>query len=233
MEWAIRRAAQEGNLPPTAGIELSADQHQVNAAIIQRIWDGQERFEDVKRDVDLSALDAFIAERAPRLFRLYERILNQASRDRNTAAAWQDPEPWRFPGSMAFLERLRAVGCHNYFVTGAVLYEEGGMFEEVRALGFDVGPGKIVEAMHGSSWDRKMPKDEVMCELFTSLGVEAAAALVVGDGRKEIQAAVDMGCVAMSRLDTDARRLRQLHAEIGTNYVVADYTDPALRELVK
>ena len=42
-----------------------------------------------------------------------------------------------------------------------------------------------------------------------------------------------MGSVAISRLDRGATRLRQLHAEIGTNVILADYVDPVLRELIR
>ena len=82
-----------------------------------------------------------------------------ASRDRNTADALEHPERWRVPGSLAFLTHLHSVVCVNYFVTGSVIYESGGMQEEVRALGFEIGPGKLVRSLEGSSWNRKLPKD--------------------------------------------------------------------------
>jgi len=121
----------------------------------------------------------------------------------------------------------------NYFVTGAVIYPEGGMYEEVRAVGFEVGPGKLVEAIGGSSWHRKMPKEQVMRELLAKLDVPAASALVIGDGRSEVKAGADMGCVVMSRLPREARRPRELHRELGTNYIVEDYLDTALKTLIR
>ncbi len=60
---------------------------------------------------------------------------------------------------------MQAAGAKNYFVTGAVISDSDppeGMLEEVFAVGFEVGPGRMVEALHGSSWEVKMPKDEVM-----------------------------------------------------------------------
>jgi len=230
MEFGIRRAIELGNVPPEADLSLGDEQQRNNSQIIQRMWQGQERFDDI-REPDL--LRAFIAERTPRLFRLYEDILNGASRDRNTAAAWKDPQPWRVPGSYEFVTYLHEIGCINYFVTGAVIYEDGGMYEEVKALGFEIGPGQMVEALHGSSWDRKLPKDEVMNQLCERENMDPATILVLGDGRSEIRAGAQMGSVVMSRLPADAARQRQLHKELGTNYILPDYTHPALTGLIQ
>ncbi len=229
MEYGIRRAIQLRNIPDDVPFSLTPQVEQNNAEIVRRIWNGQERFPDIAEPKEL--LD-FIAERTPRLFKLYEAILNQACRDRNTAAAWKNPEAWRVPGSMAFMQYLHEIGCINYFVTGAVIYPEGGMFEEVQAVGFEVGPGKMAEAVLGSSWDRKMPKVEVMRQLCDKHCINPANVLVLGDGRTEIQAAVEMGSVAISRLPANATRQRQLHKQIGTNYIVEDWTAPLLHELM-
>jgi phosphoglycolate phosphatase-like HAD superfamily hydrolase len=107
------------------------------------------------------------------------------------------------------------------------------MREEVEAVGFRVGPGQAVEAMFGSSWDRKMPKDEVMGELFAREGIDPRRALVIGDGRTEIKAGADRGCVCLSRLPDDARRQRELHRELGTNYILRDYAAPELARLLR
>jgi phosphoglycolate phosphatase-like HAD superfamily hydrolase len=229
MEYGIRRAVQIGNVPADAGLKLTPEQKRNNAEILQRIWGGQERYDDVAEPPELLA---FIHERTPRLFRLYESILNRACRDRNTAAAWKDPVAWRVPGSMEFMRYLHKIGCRNYFVTGAVIYPEGGMYEEVQAVGFEVGPGNMVEAVLGSSWDRKMPKVEVMRDLCQKHCIDPACVLVLGDGRTEIEAAVRMGSVAISRLPRSAARQRELHIQIGTNYIVEDWTEPALREMI-
>jgi phosphoglycolate phosphatase-like HAD superfamily hydrolase len=106
------------------------------------------------------------------------------------------------------------------------------MFEEVQACRFEVGPGKQVEALEGSTWDKKMPKDEVMQELCHRLSISPENVLVVGDGRTEIKAGAEMGAVVMSRLAGDARRLRELHKELGAHYIVEDYTSPVLKALI-
>lgn len=232
MEWAIRRGIEEQTIELPGG-PLPAGESAVNAEIVRRMWDGHERFPDLEepdRIVD------YIADRAPRLFRLYEAMLNRASRDRNLACAREDPEAWRVPGSLEFLQRLRAGGATNYFVTGTVISTGDpptGMMEEILALGMEVGPGRLVEAVHGSSWDTKMPKDEVMRGLLAELGVAAANVLVVGDGRSEVAAGVEMGTAVMSRLPPEATRQRELHRQLGTNYIVPDYTSPALHQLLR
>ena len=230
MEYGIRRAVELGNVPPDAGLSLSEENKKTNAEIAKRIWNGEERFEDAGEPPRLLE---FIRERSTRLFKLYEAVLNGACRDRNTAAAWKDPESWRVPGSMEFMTHLHAAGVKNYFVTGAVIYEEGGMYEEVQAVGFEVGPGKAVEALRGSSWDRKMPKEEVIRELLAEEGVKPENVLVLGDGRTEIKAGADLGCTSVSRLPVEAARQRELHRQLGTNYILPDWTDPVLAELIR
>ena len=95
MEFGIRRAIELGNVPPAILAALTDEARLHNSAIIRRIWNGEERFDDV---YEPEALLGFINERTPRLFKLYETVLNGASRDRNTADAWQNPEKWRVPG---------------------------------------------------------------------------------------------------------------------------------------
>ena len=230
MEYGIRRGVELGNVPSSAGLSLTDRQRAANSDVVRRIRQGEERFDDVDEPAELTA---FIAERAPRLFRLYESVLNMASRDRNTADAKEHPDRWRVPGSLAFLTHLHSIGCVNYFVTGSVIYRDGGMQEEVRALGFEIGPGRLIRSLEGSSWNRKLPKDEVMRDLCRREGVAPAQVLTIGDGRTEIRAGVEMGCVAMSRLAEDAERLRALHRELGTNYILPDFTSPALEELIR
>jgi len=230
MEYGIRRAIELGNVPAGAGVTLTQEQRRANSAIIARIWNGEERFDDVQEPPELHE---FINERTPRLFKLYETVLNGACRDRNTAAAKRDPERWRVPGSMELMKHLHAVGCLNYFVTGAVIYENGGMYEEVLALGFEIGPGKMVRSLEGSSWDRKLPKDEVMRELFRRERVPAGNVLVLGDGRTEVKAGVQMGCITMSRLPVEAARQRALHRSLGTNYILPDFSSPVLKDLIR
>ncbi|MFC1479191.1 HAD family hydrolase [Planctomycetota bacterium] len=229
MEFGIRRGIQLGNIPEIPGLTLTPELTKNNEVIIERIWEGEERFDDIAEPPELIA---FINERTPRLFMLYEKVLNEACRDRNTALAWKHPEKFLVPGSLEFITYLHSIGLKNYFVTGSVIYEDGGMAEEVEALGFKVGPDKMIEHLIGSSWDRKLPKDEVIADLFKELGVDPSQTLVIGDGRREIMAGTNMGCVTMSRLPVDAPRLRELHIEIGTNYIVNDYTDPVLMKMI-
>jgi phosphoglycolate phosphatase-like HAD superfamily hydrolase len=232
MEWAIRRALQEGTLS-LAGGPLEAEERATNAEIIRGIWKGRERHGDLS---DSPRVRDFVSAHTPQLFHLYEAVLAKASRDANLTAARQDPAPWRVPGSLAFLRQLHAAGVRNHFVTGSVMstvQRPEGMLEEVIALGFEVGPGKLIESAHGSDWNRKMPKDEVMRGLLADLGISGEQVLIVGDGRSEVQAGVTMGAVVLSRLAREAHRLRELHRELGTNYIVSDYREPALERLLQ
>jgi phosphoglycolate phosphatase-like HAD superfamily hydrolase len=230
MEFGIRRAIEIGKLMALADLKLKPKDLAGNALITKRIWKGEERFDDIK-EPDL--LKSFLAVKTPRLFKLYETVLNGVCRDRNTAAARQDPVKWRVPGSFDFMKRLHSLGVINFFVTGAVIYPEGGMYEEVMALGYEVGAGKMVESLEGSSWDKKMPKQEVMKALFRRLGIDPVNALIVGDGRTEIQAGAEMGCVTLGRLPRRALRMREIHKKLGVNYIVEDYTEPALYGMIR
>jgi phosphoglycolate phosphatase-like HAD superfamily hydrolase len=228
LEYGVRRAMELGTVPARL-LTLTDDDRRKNSEIIRRIQAGLERFPDIHES---PAVTRFIEEHTPRLFQLYEKILNGACRDRNTADAWEHPEKWRVPGSLEFIKYLHELGCLNYFVTGAVVYEGGGMLEEVQAVGFEVGPGKMIEELHGSTWDRKMPKDEVMRDLYAKATIDPRHALVVGDGRTEIKAGVDMGSITISRLPKTERRLREIHTSLGVHLIVQDYTDPALHRLI-
>jgi len=230
MEYGIRRAVEMGNIPGSSGIRLTQTEKETNAQIVKRIWDGEERFDDVQEP---TALRTFIRERTPRLFRLYEKVLNSACRDRNTAEARKHPEKWRVAGSMEFMKHLRKCGMVNYFATGAVIWPDGGMCEEVNALGFEIGPGRMVEAVKGSSWEKKMPKDEIIRELMRSQGVSPGQVLIVGDGRTEIRSGAELGCVTISRLPKEAVRQRQLHVSFGANYILEDFTDPFIYEMIQ
>jgi len=232
MEWAIRRGIEEGTIR-VSDRALSEEQNAVNSAIVGRMWEGEERFPDLRESPQVTD---YIGEKAPRLFRFYEAVLNEARRDRNLAAAREDPRAWRVPGSLEFLEHLRRAGVSNYFVTGAVISDAEtprGMAEELLALGFGIGRGKVVEGIRGSSWEEKLPKDELIAGLLEELGVEGGRVLVVGDGRSEVRAGVGLGAAVMSRLPPEAGRQREVHRRLGTNYIVVDYTEPALLQLVR
>jgi phosphoglycolate phosphatase-like HAD superfamily hydrolase len=232
MEWAIRRALAAGTVLLRGG-PLSDREAAANSEVIRRIWNGSERFVDV---LDSPRVSEFVSLHSSRLFRLYEAVLAQACRDRNLAAAKRDPAVWRVPGSLEFLRRLSTAGAKNHFITGSVLSTDrlpDGMMEEVLVLGFEVGPGRLVESVHGSDWHRKVCKDELMRSLLCELGVAGEQVLVVGDGRGEVRAGVAMGAAVLSRLAPEARRLRELHQELGTNYIVGDYREPALELLLQ
>ena len=232
MEWAIRRGIEEGAIRLPGG-PLSREESGVNAEVVRRIWQGEERFPDLRESARVSD---YLQSRGPRLFRLYEAILNEASRDQNVARAGEAPDAWRVPGSLEFLRRLHRGGATNYFVTGAVIsgaQPPSGMLEEILAIGLEVGPGTLIEAVRGSRWDKKMPKEEVIRELLVELGVDGVNVLVVGDGRSEVAAGVELGAAVMSRLAAEAKSQRELHRRLGTNYIVADYTEPALAELLR
>lgn len=224
MEWAIRR-----NQELTKGRFDS----EVNSEIIKRIWLGEERFESFDEDPEYLE---YIKEVTPKLFRVYEQVLNRFCRDKNLSAAKKDPLKFLVPGSMEFIRYLYERGVKNYFVTGAVVDKSivppMGMYEEVLGLGFEIGEGKCVENILGSTWEEKIPKDEVMKRLVKELGIKGENVLVVGDGRSEISAGVGMGAVALSVLPENAARLRELHTELGTNMIISDYNSKDLKEIL-
>ncbi len=224
MEWAIRR-----NQELTNGKYSSP----TNSEIIQKIWDGEERFEDYNEPEEYLA---YLNEVTPKLFWVYEQVLNRFCRDKNLAAAKENPEKFLVPGSKEFMRYLYENGVKNYFVTGAVVDKSVeppmGMYEEVLALGFEIGEGKEVEDILGSTWTEKIPKDEVMIRLMKNLGLKGENILVVGDGRSEISAGVGLGAVTMSILPATATRQRELHKELGTTMIVPNYQLDDLKDVI-
>ncbi len=229
LEYGIRRAIELGNLPKGLDLNITPQQRENNSRVIKRILSGQEVNDDIE---DAPSVIKLIEDKSPRLFRLYESILNGAGRDRNTADAKNNPAKWRVAGALEFMEHLKKVGCVNYFVTGAVIYAEGGMKEEVEAVGFEVGPGKLVESLRGSSWDKKMPKDDWIKAVVQEENLDPADVLIVGDGRTEIKVGVEMGSVTISRLPKHEKRQREIQIGLGTNLVMLDYTDPDLYHMI-
>lgn len=222
MEWAIRRAID-------AGVEEINCDREDNRAKISAIFSGEEIF----AKPDTPELSAFLAEHTPRLFKFYERVLNGYCRDKNLALARENPDKFTVKGSMAFLKRLRDGGVKNYFVTGAVVERGMGMWEEAEALGYEIGPGKTVEDIIGSTWTDKLPKDVIMQNLLKKLGADGKTVLVTGDGRAEISAGVNMGALCISRLDEGDSYKRDLHKRLGTHIIVSDFTDPDLLGLTE
>jgi len=223
MEWAIRRAVQEGN------IKVNCDL-QTNSQIIDRINNGIEYYDDLPETDEMNEM---LKNQTPRLFKLYEAVLNGYCRDKNLVEAKENPEEFRIAGSMEFLRFLKSNGVKNYFVTGAVVQKGMGMHQEVEALGYEIGEGKLVEDIIGSTWTEKMPKDMVMQKLLKDLNIKGENVLVVGDGRAEIQAGVQMGAFVVSRLPENADFQRDLHKKLGTNLIIEDFNDENFLRLFK
>ncbi len=223
MEWAIRRAVQEGN------IKVNCDKD-TNAQIIDRINNGNEYYDDLPETQEMSQM---LNVQTPRLFKLYEQVLNGFCRDKNLVKAKKNPNEFRIKGSMDFLQFLKDNGVKNYFVTGAVVEKGMGMHEEVEALGYKIGKDELVEDIIGSTWTEKMPKDMVMKKLLKELGVKGENVLVIGDGRAEIQAGVQMGAFVVSRLPENADFQRELHKKLGTNIIIKDFCDKEFLSLFK
>lgn len=225
MEWAIRR-----NQELTKGKYDS----KINSEIIELIWKGEEKFESFCEPEEYLN---YLKEKTPKLFWVYEQVLNRYCRDNNLKEAKENPERFLIKGSMEFMDYLHKKGVKNYFVTGAVVDKSieppMGMYEEVLGLGFEIGEGKAVEDILGSTWDEKIPKDEVMRRLVKELGIKGENVLVVGDGRSEISAGVALGAVTISILPESAKRQRELHTELGTNIIISDYTSAELKEIIK
>lgn len=223
MEWAIRRAVQEN----TVNINCDKD---TNSQIIDRINNGIEYYDDLPETDEMTEM---LREQTPRLFKLYEAVLNGFCRDKNLQKAKKNPEKFRIKGSMDFLNFLKDNGVKNYFVTGAVVEKGMGMHQEVEALGYKIGKDELVEDIIGSTWTEKMPKDMVMQKLLKELGVKGENVLVVGDGRAEIQAGVQMGAFVVSRLPENADFQRELHKKLGTNMIIKDFCDKEFLSLFK
>ena len=221
MEWAIRRSVEEGN------IKVNCDKD-TNSEIIKRIWNGEEYYDDLPETDEMNAL---LTEKTPRLFKLYEAVLNGYCRDKNLEEAKKNPDKFRIAGSMDFMKFLKDNGVTNYFVTGAVVEKGMGMHEEVEGLGYKIGTGSLVEDIIGSTWTEKMPKDMVMKKLLKELNIDGSNVLVVGDGRAEIAAGAEMGSVVISRLPQSAQYQRKLHKELGSNIIVEDYLNKDLMKM--
>ena len=218
MEWAIRRSVEEGKI--NVNCDLAT-----NSEIIKKIWDGEELFDSYPETEEMKKM---LEEKTPRLFKLYEAVLNGYCRDKNLEKAKKDPDSFLVPGSMEFMKFLKDKNVKNYFVTGAVVEKGMGMHDEVEGLGFKIGEGELVEDILGSTWTEKIPKEVVMKRLLKDLNAEGKNVLVVGDGRSEIYAGNEMGALVLSRLPEEAKYQRELHKELGSNIIVSDYLDEKL-----
>ena len=220
MEWAIRKAIDNGY------IDINCDKID-NKKKIQMIYNGIEIF-DVP---DSKELQEFLKEHTPRLFKFYEKVLNGYCRDKNLLEAKKSPDKFLVKGSKDFMSLLYKNGVKNFFVTGAVVEQGMGMFEEVVSLGFEIGKDKMVEDIIGSTWTEKLPKDVIMKRLCQKLGAKGDEILVVGDGRSEISAGTEMGALNISRLEKNDDYRMALHKKLGTHIIVDSYENPSLQEL--
>lgn len=109
MEWAIRRN-QELNKG-----EFDSD---TNSKIIELIWKGEEKFDNFNEPKEY--ID-YLSEVTPKLFWVYEQVLNRFCRDNNLKKAKENPEEFLVKGSKEFMKYLYDNGVKNYFVTGAVV----------------------------------------------------------------------------------------------------------------
>ena len=223
MEWAIRRAVEEKTVKVNCDMET-------NSEIIKKIWAGEELFEHLPETKEMKEL---IKEKTPRLFKLYEAVLNGYCRDKNLETAKKKPERFQGEGSMEFMKFLKENGVKNYFVTGAVVEKGMGMHEEVETLGYKIGNGELVEDIIGSTWTEKIPKEQVMKKLLKELDANGSEVLVIGDGRAEIFAGVEMGALVISRLPETAQYQRELHKELGTNIIIDDYKNKDLFKIFR
>lgn len=225
MEWAIRRNQELTN---------GKYNNDINSQIIKLIWQGEEKFESFNESEEYLA---YLKEVTPKLFWVYEQVLNRFCRDYNLKKARENPADFLVKGSKEFMQYLHDNGVKNYFVTGAVVDKSTpkpmGMYEEVLGLGFEIGEGKMVEDILGSTWEEKIPKDEVMFRLAKELNINGENVLVVGDGRSEITAGVKLNAVTLSILPTTATRQRELHKELKTNMIITNYLSKDLKEIIK
>ena len=106
------------------------------------------------------------------------------------------------------------------------------MLEEVESLSFKVGTNEMIKSLQGSSWNNKLPKNEVIDKLFSDHNVDPRHTLIVGDGRTEIKAGVKMDYITMSRLTESEKRQREIHTKLGTNLIIKNYLDSSLTKMI-
>lgn len=222
MEWAIRRAVEE----KTVSVECDMS---MNSEKIKLIWQGKEELDHMP---ETDQMKSMLEKNTPRLFKFYEKVLNGYCRDKNLVLARKNPDRFRIKGSFRFLKYLKDNGVKNYFVTGAVVQKGMGMFEEVETLGYKIGPGEIIEDIIGSTWTDKLPKNVIMNNLLNRYNIKSENTLVVGDGRSEIQAGVEMGSFTISRLSRNMQYQRDLHINMGTNIIVEDFEQEDIYRLL-
>ena len=68
--------------------------------------------------------------------------------------------------------------------------------------------------------------------LMKALGAKGENILVVGDGRAEIQAGVNMGALCISRLGKDEDYKRNLHIKLGTDIIIDSFNNKDFKKLM-
>jgi len=233
MEWALRNALKQGTLM-WKGRPLPPVSLKINDLIIAQIFAGKEHSDEYGESMPFKT---FLRETSSKLFKVYEQVLLIMSRNQNLKAARSDPERWRVPGSMSFLQKLKSLDIKNYFVTGAVVEHNadgstsGTMYEEIVALGYQIGERKLVEKLCGSDWNQKVSKQEIFDQICVKEGLAPENIMIIGDGRSEISAGQQMGALTISRLNKSAARQRTLHRKLGTNLIIADYCSAELMQI--
>ena len=221
MEWALRCAADNDKL------HLPGFDKSVNKQIIADIWSGKELFDHYNEPAQLRS---FLTEKGSFLFKAYEILLLSMCRNRNLALAKENPQKFLVPGIVEFMTFLKECGVKSYFVTGAVVEPDGTgtMFEEIDALGLAPAENGLAQKLIGSTWNEKLPKDKIMQQLVIKENINPDSLLVIGDGRSEVSAGVQLGAYVISRLNLTDTRQREIHKQLKTNIIVDHYDMEAL-----
>ena len=72
----------------------------------------------------------------------------------------------------------------------------------------------------------------IMKKLIKKIDTKCENILVIGDGRAEVLAGVQMGALVISRLPKEAKYQRELHKKLGTNIIISNYDDDRLYEVL-
>jgi phosphoglycolate phosphatase-like HAD superfamily hydrolase len=134
------------------------------------------------------------------------------------------------PGTVAFLEALRARGVRLYLASGT-------KHDDIVAESELLGIAQYFDDIHGSAPDR-LPKRELL-ESIVASGVPRDEVITFGDGRVEIEASKAVGGIAVgvasdeeaSCLTVDPKKRGWL-MEAGADYIVANYLDPDVLRIV-
>jgi phosphoglycolate phosphatase len=139
------------------------------------------------------------------------------------------PEALLVPGSRAFLEALQARGVDIYLASGSA---HDDVLREAKLLGIE----RYFTGIFGSAPGR-LTKGELLARLVAS-GIPGAAILTFGDGRVEIEETKAVGgtAVGVATEEPECRVVdpskRRWLAEAGADYIIPNYLETGLLELV-